>query len=70
MWRNHITCWIPKANNTHTGSVILTAFSLQHWMHDGAVMLRLRTLPISLSLKQSNNSIASEIQYQTQLGIS
>jgi hypothetical protein len=69
MWRKHIACWMPKARNTHTGSVILIAFPLQHWMHEGALMSRLRTLPVSLSLKQNNNSIASEIQYQTQLAI-
>ena len=69
MWRMRISCWIPKANNTHTGSVILVAFPLQQWLLEGASILRLRTLPTSLSLKQ-NNSTASEIQYQTQLGIS
>jgi len=32
IWRMRIACWIPKATNTHTGSVILIAFPLQKWL--------------------------------------
>ena len=64
MWRMHIACWLPKANNTRTGSVVLVAVLLQQWLHEGASVLCLRALHI-WSLKQNNNSIASEIQYQT-----
>jgi hypothetical protein len=28
-WHMRIACWIPKATNTHTGCVKLTAFQLQ-----------------------------------------
>jgi len=28
IWRMRITCWIPKATNTHSGCVILIAFPL------------------------------------------
>jgi len=27
-----ITCWIPKATNTHSEYVILVAFPLQQWL--------------------------------------
>ena len=30
VWRMRIACWIPKATNTHSEYVILTAFPLQH----------------------------------------
>ena len=30
---------IPKATNTHSGRVVLTAFPLQLWLHEGAPML-------------------------------
>ena len=36
-----IGCWIPKAKNTHSEFVILTAFSLLQWLHEGASVLRL-----------------------------
>jgi len=29
-----VPCWIPKATNTHSGCVILIAFSLQQWLHE------------------------------------
>jgi len=32
IWRMRITCWIPKATNTHSQYVILTAFPLQQWV--------------------------------------
>ena len=35
-----ISCWIPKATNTHSEYVILTAFPLQQWMHERASVLR------------------------------
>jgi hypothetical protein len=40
IWRMHITCWIPKATNTHTGCLMLIAFTLQQWLHERASMLR------------------------------
>jgi hypothetical protein len=40
IWRVRITCWIPKATNTHSEYVILIAFPLQQWLHESALMLR------------------------------
>ena len=34
-----IKCCITKATNTHSGCVILIAFSLQQWLHEGASVL-------------------------------
>jgi len=31
--RLRIACWIPKATNTHSEYVTLTAFPLQQWLH-------------------------------------
>ena len=39
IWRMRIACWIPTATNTHTGCVILIAFTLQQWLHERASML-------------------------------
>ena len=39
-WRMRIACWMPKATNTHTGCVILSAFPLQKWLHERASVLR------------------------------
>ena len=33
IWCMHIACWIPKATNTHSEYIILTAFPLQEWLH-------------------------------------
>jgi hypothetical protein len=38
--RMRIACWIPKATNTHSEYVILTAFPLQQWLQERASMLR------------------------------
>ena len=40
IWRMRIACYIPKAANTHSEYVTLTAFPLQQWLHEGAFMLR------------------------------
>jgi hypothetical protein len=39
-WRMHIACWIPKAANTPSQYVILTAVPLQLWLYE-----RVLTLP-------------------------
>jgi hypothetical protein len=36
---HELTCWIPKATNTHLEHVTLIAFPLQHWLHTQALML-------------------------------
>ena len=40
IWRMRFACSIPKATNTHSGCVILTAFQQRHWLHERASMLR------------------------------
>jgi hypothetical protein len=40
IWRMRIACWIPKATNTQSQYVTLTAFPLQQWLHERASMLR------------------------------
>ena len=40
IWLKCIVCWIPKATNTHSECVILTAFSLQQWLYKRGSMLR------------------------------
>jgi hypothetical protein len=40
IWRMRITCWVPKATNTHAEYVILIAFPLQHWLHERGSVLR------------------------------
>jgi hypothetical protein len=45
-WRLRIACRIPRAINTHTGFVILTAFPVQHRLHV------IRTLPVLLNNSQ------------------
>jgi len=37
-WHMLLASWIPKATNTHSGCVILIAFSLQEWLHECASM--------------------------------
>jgi len=41
-WRMRVACWITKATSTQAVSVILTAFSLQNWMHERDSILRYR----------------------------
>ena len=40
IWRLSIACWIPKATNTPSEYIILTAFPLQQWLRERASMLR------------------------------
>ena len=39
IWRMRIACRIPTATNTHSEYVILTAFTLQQWLHEGDTVL-------------------------------
>ena len=41
IWRMPSACWIPKATDTHSEYVILTAFSLKQWLQESASILRL-----------------------------
>jgi len=36
----HITWWIPKATNTHSGCLIFIAFPLEKWLNERASVLR------------------------------
>ena len=35
-----LACWIPKATNTHSEYLILTAFPLQQWLNKGVSLIR------------------------------
>ena len=39
IWRMQIACCIPKTTNTPSEYVILNAFPLQQWFHEGASLL-------------------------------
>jgi hypothetical protein len=39
-WRMRVACWIPKATDTHSEYVIITAFPLQHCLQERDSMLR------------------------------
>jgi len=39
VWRMRISCWIPKATNTHPGCVIIIVLPLQQWLYGSASML-------------------------------
>jgi hypothetical protein len=40
VWRMRIRCWIPKATDSHSENVILTAYPLQQWLCERVSMLR------------------------------
>jgi hypothetical protein len=45
--RMRITCWIPKATNTHTDCVILIACPRQQWLGERASVLKfIHLLPV------------------------
>lgn len=46
-WRTRIICQIPKATDTHSQYVPLTAFPQQQWLHErvSSLLYRLSTLP-------------------------
>jgi hypothetical protein len=40
IWRIRLSCWIPKAKNTHSEYVIFIVFPLQQWLHEHTSVLR------------------------------
>jgi hypothetical protein len=60
-WRIRIAFWIPKATNTHSQYVILTAFPLQQRLHERVSTLRYTYnasfLTHSLLLSQTSRSV-------------
>ena len=40
IWRMRIVCWIPKATDTCSQYVILSAFPLQQWLRKRVPVLR------------------------------
>jgi hypothetical protein len=46
IWRTRIACWIPKATDTHSDSVMLTASLLQQWLHEHTSMSRYSAFPV------------------------
>ena len=39
IYSTRFACWIPKATNTHSEYVMLTAFTLQQWLHERSSIL-------------------------------
>ena len=39
-WRIRISCWIPKATETHSEYIIFIAFALQRWLRERTSLLR------------------------------
>ena len=39
IWRVRVACWTPKATNSHSQYVTLTAFPLQQWLYERDSML-------------------------------
>jgi hypothetical protein len=44
-WRMRISCWIPKATNTHTEYIILIVFPLHQWLQESGSVLRYTNIP-------------------------
>ena len=58
VWRMRIGYGIPKATNTHSEYVILTAFSLQLWLHELACILRYTYITCFVGIRESRRIIA------------
>jgi hypothetical protein len=56
IWRKRIACWIPKAADTHSENVIITAFLQQHLLHESASCYAIFTLPVWLKVKPDGAS--------------
>jgi len=54
--RMRISCWIPKATNTHSKYVIVIVFPLQQWLHERASILLYKYIAclVSCVYKQGN----------------
>jgi hypothetical protein len=48
IWRMRIACWLPKAKDTHSECVLLTAFLWQQWSRERDFLLRLYVLTFSV----------------------
>jgi hypothetical protein len=46
----HAAFWKPKATDTHSEYVILTAFPLQQWLHERVSVLRCRYIVFLVSI--------------------
>jgi len=60
--RTRILCWIPKATNTHSDSVIFIAFPLQQWLHERALLLRYTYIACLVTVW---NAIVSQYPYHS-----
>ena len=40
IWRKRVTCWLHNVTNTHSEYIIISAFPLEHWLHESAPLLR------------------------------
>jgi len=55
--RIRITCWTPKATNTHSECALLIVLSLQLWLHERFSMLRYSTLPGLLQFTNTKQAL-------------
>jgi hypothetical protein len=40
IWRMRLACWITKATDTSSEYIVIIAYSLLHWLHERASVLR------------------------------
>jgi len=45
-WRKRVTCWLPKVINTHSEYIIISAFPVEHLLHESAPLYVIRTLRV------------------------
>ena len=48
IWRMRIVCWLRNSTITSSEYIIFIAFTLQQWLHEGALILRLLLVFFSL----------------------
>ena len=60
-WLMRIACWIPKATNTHSEYVILTAFPMERWLDEHASMLR--CMYIACCIHKATNTLSGYVTH-------
>ena len=72
IWRMRITCWIPKATDTHSEYVIFIAFPLQQWLQERVSLLRytLHLHYININFKKGTELIFNNCPLEFQMNLS
>ena len=63
IWRIHISCWIPKATDTHSEYVIPIAFPRQQWLHERALMLRYTFIACLFSFSRAREFVCFYFEF-------